>query len=458
MGSIGRKLRRAAVALAVAAAALAPAASARAADVVSRQVSFRVTNSNTSGLPCSSDGVDYTVRGHLTGPPSALVHPRVVTLYLFGYDAGEWNWRLRELPAYDFAGRMASRGHVSLTIDELGYGASDHPDGMATCMGAQADMAHQIVAKLRAGDYDAGDGRAPAFSTVVLAGHDIGGEVAEVEAYSYRDVDALIQVTWADQGHQPYIVERATVAAFDWCTRDAPSGYHHFTESAQEMRERLFNDAEPAVLAAATRLRSRNPCGMIRSAPNGVYVDRLRAGEIAVPVLVVFGDRDTLVWTREGEEQQAGNYTGSSDRTTAFVRDAGHFPMLERTAPEFRALISDWLAKRGLGGRARAPRRPALVPLPRQVVEVGASRSARVLVRCAAAHGSTCRSRLRLRTARHSHLLGKRRGVRVGGGRTRGVTVRLTRAGYELLSRHGRLRAVVVATRRARLTLVASGS
>jgi pimeloyl-ACP methyl ester carboxylesterase len=194
------------------------------------------------------------------------------------------------------------------------------------------------------------------FRSVVLAGHDVGGLVAEVEAYSYKDIDALVQVTWADQGQTPYIVERATEAGVDWCTTDpqpqsdapgSPSNYHYFTASPEEFRDKLFFDPDPAVLDAATRLRSRDPCGMIRSTPNGVPIDKARAGEIDVPVLIVFGDKDTLVWTRAGEEQQQDNYTGSSDRRTVFIPNAGHFPMLERTAPQLRAVLADWLARHG---------------------------------------------------------------------------------------------------------------
>jgi pimeloyl-ACP methyl ester carboxylesterase len=280
-----------------------------------------------------------------------------VTLYLFGYDAGEWNWRLRAVRGYDHAFEMARRGHVSLTIDELGYDSSDHPPGMATCVGAQADVAHQIVRMLRTGRYVARRRRAPMFSRVVLAGHDIGGLAAEIEAYSYKDIDGLIQVTWADQGQTPYIVERATVSAFEWCTTDAqraedadpasPSGYHYFTQSPQEFREKLFFQPDPRVLDAATRLRNRNPCGLIRSAPNGVWVDLARAREITVPVLIVFGAEDTLVWSRDGERAQEQNYPASHDRTTVFVPAAGHFPMLERTAPVFRKALAAWLKRHG---------------------------------------------------------------------------------------------------------------
>lgn len=314
--------------------------------VESLPVSFRVANTNSSGLPCPSDGRTYTVRGHLTGPRAALAHPRAVTLYLFGYDAGEWNWRLRAVPGYDHALGMARTGHVSLTLDELGYGASDRPAGMATCVGAEADMAHQVVGMLRGGRYSGGAWRAPRFRKVVLAGHDVGGLVAEVEAYSYKDVDALVQVTWADQGQTPYIVERAAVAANDWCTT-AASGYHYFTASPEEFRTKLFFDPDPRVIDAAVRLRSRNPCGVIRSTPTGVWADVLHASEITVPVLVVFGAEDTLVWTRDGERKQQDDYPRSRDRTTVFVPRAGHFPMLERTAPTFRRILGAWLARHG---------------------------------------------------------------------------------------------------------------
>src|SRR4051794_781402 len=67
--------------------------------VVEVPVAFQVTNTDTSGAPCNparpSDGKPYTVRGHLAGPRAALATPASVTLYLFGYEAGEWNWDLK---------------------------------------------------------------------------------------------------------------------------------------------------------------------------------------------------------------------------------------------------------------------------------------------------------------------------------------------------------------------------
>src|SRR5256714_835158 len=324
-------------------------APARAADtqsaaggIVEVPVAFQVVNSDTSGAPCNparpSDGKTYTVRGHLTGPRGALLAPHsgAVTLYLFGYEGGEWNWHLKNVSGYDYAAEMARLGHVSLTIDELGYGASGRPNGNDTCMGAQADVAHQIVSQLRAGSYTLGSGPGISFAAVTLAGHDVGGQIAEIEAYSYKDIDRLILATWADQGLTPWILQRGTQAGLDWCPQ-TPSGYVHFV-SEQEFRELLFYDADPQVIEAANSLRNPNPCGMIGSAGPSIAVDKARTPEVRVPVLIVFGANDTLVWTRQGQEQQQDNFTGTTDKTTVFVPRAGHFPMLEKTAPAFRSV------------------------------------------------------------------------------------------------------------------------
>ena len=314
-------------------------------------VSFQVKNTDTSRAPCTSglpDGATYTIRGHISGPQAALASGRTqtITVYLFGYEAGEWNWDLKGVSGYDYAAEMAKLGHVSLTIDELGYGASGHPaNGNETCQGAEADTVHQIIQQLRGGDYALGRSPGIKFSNVVLAGHDIGGEVAEIETYSYKDTDGLMLVTWADQGFTPYIVERSTFAAFGACTESA-SGYAHFITD-EEFRTLLFYNADARVVEAADAQRNPNPYGVIRSNPPGTLVsDRTNAAQITVPVLIVFGDDDTLVWTRQGEEEEQGDFTGSSDKTTVFTPEAGHFPMFARTAPQFDAAISAWLRPR----------------------------------------------------------------------------------------------------------------
>src|SRR5436190_10426427 len=146
------------------------AAHASSHDIVDAPISFHVQNTNTSRDPCPSDGKPYVVRGHLTGPRAAILGPgpRAVTLYYEGFDSGEWSWRFRVVPGYDYAAELAKLGETSVTIDQVGYGASGHPQGNDTCIGAQADIAHQIIGQLRSGAYSAQGITPVAFSMVAM--------------------------------------------------------------------------------------------------------------------------------------------------------------------------------------------------------------------------------------------------------------------------------------------------
>jgi alpha/beta hydrolase family protein/hemolysin type calcium-binding protein len=171
-----------------ASAAAAPQGAVSAGAIADLPVAFQVRNTNTSGLSCPSDGAEYTVRGPSSGPASALASrgTRAVTLYLHGFNAGEWMWRPPGVPELDHSAALARLGHVSVTVDRLGYDTSDHPQGFQSCLCSQADIAHQLVGKLRRGDYAVTGARPTTFPKVVLAGHDSGGAIAEIEAYSYR--------------------------------------------------------------------------------------------------------------------------------------------------------------------------------------------------------------------------------------------------------------------------------
>lgn len=271
-------------------------------------------------------------------------------MYLTGLETGEWNWRLTSVAGYDWPARMAAAGDASLTIDMLGYGASGRPSGDFACYGSQADVVHQLVASLRSGRYHLDGGAPVAFDHVVLIGHDVGGAIAQIEAYSYRDVDALVVATWADQGQTPLLDERAARASAV-CTGggDPAQPTYFFMERDDEYRADLFYDADPAVVAAFGRLRERNPCGYMSSALPAIATDVARLREIHVPVLLAIGANDKI-FTQAGWEQERNWYSGSRDVTAVSLPGTGHYPMLERTAPRFRALVAAWLARRGLGG------------------------------------------------------------------------------------------------------------
>ena len=248
-----------------------------------RSPSFRSRSrssiANESDSPGPSDGQRYKVKGHIVGPRDQLAKgsPRRVnaaTLYLHGLSYGEFFWRFQADPDYDFAAKLARRGLVSVVIDRLGYGASGKPEGTEDSYGAQADVAHQIVQALRTGDYrlrGSGMGEAddpPRFERIVLAGHSASVFVAQIAAYSFGDIDGLIVMSLGDAGASPLAVttfaETATVCQQGGEQSDGdrgPEGYAYFGQTDEQFQAAHFFDPKRSVLRAATKLRTRDPCG-----------------------------------------------------------------------------------------------------------------------------------------------------------------------------------------------------
>jgi pimeloyl-ACP methyl ester carboxylesterase len=267
---------------------------------------------------------------------------------------GEGTWR-GALPGYDWAYDEALAGHAAVTYDQLGYGRSDTPDGMKVCVGSQADVAHQLVDDLRAATYEVAGGRPVSFQRVALAGLSLGGLIAPVEAYSFRDVDALVGMGAAfDQGIAPaFLAPLATkpdgmvlgcAGGGQPKRTGAPSGYvYYFTEP---LIRSLFYNADPAVVQAVLVAEEREACGLGQSILPTIAVDHLRLATITVPVLLMFGDHDAPFPPPAGANEKA-LYTGSHDVTYDLLAATGHAIPGERTAPTARALLSEWLHGHG---------------------------------------------------------------------------------------------------------------
>lgn len=125
-------------------------------------------------------------------------------------------------------------------------------------------------------------------------------------------------------------------------------GGYFYMERPAEYRPDLFHDADPAVIDAYLRLREPNPCGYMAWVLAAIAVDQVRVRDIHVPVLLAIGAEDRI-FTRSGWSQQRDLYAGSADVTAVTLPDTGHYPMLERIAPRFRAVVASWLDRRGLG-------------------------------------------------------------------------------------------------------------
>jgi pimeloyl-ACP methyl ester carboxylesterase len=408
---------------AAAATLFALAAAPATAAVGETELSFAVHNTNTTTVPCSSDGGDYTVRGALIAPTSGT--PSSVTLYLHAVTWDRNYFDFKGVPGYAFASELADRGHASVLIDRLGYGASDKPPGRATCFGSAADVAHQVVQALRSGAYRTKSGDAPTFAKVFIAGSSVGGLIANLEAEAFGDVDGVINQSWGDITASPYVGgELVNVVAR--CAQGgdagAPLDYAAFARDTSDTF--YFNSATPDVRAAVPPLRP-DPCGELESLPQAIGVDSLTRSQIDVPVLVSFGDADAVFGPSPLHmEQTAARYTGSPAVTTVLVPDASHFPLIEVHHEVLLDAADAWLGADGMVAptcrkhrvvriRTRVPRRFKVrriaVRIKGEVVAMRSGRARRIGVDLTGRPAGKLRVNVRIRVTRHGRTRTVRR-------------------------------------------------
>jgi pimeloyl-ACP methyl ester carboxylesterase len=325
-------------------------------ELVDVPVSFQVDNLNRTSVPCTPDGKRYMVAGHLMAPRSVLDKgARTVTIYLHGIEISDKYFRYRGVPGYDFQTEMAELGHASVVIDRLGHGDSSLVPVGATCVGSQADVAHQVVDKLRSGDYRTADTKGLAFKKVALAGHSFGSFMAEIAAQTFKNEDALVLMSFAAEGIDAAVLaDRQARGEAGSCTTGGgfektpggPTGYAYLWPDREIWGTDTFFNAVPKVVEDSKDLRERSPCGDINSSVPAGLSEPHQYNGITVPVVLIIGKQDKLFPPPAGEKHRL-LFTGSKDVTFHEIDGAGHTLMLQRTAPEFRKELSDWLAARG---------------------------------------------------------------------------------------------------------------
>jgi pimeloyl-ACP methyl ester carboxylesterase len=339
-------------------------------------VTFTVSNVNGSALPCMPDDLEYSINGTIVGPAALLRSGTVdvATLYLHELSFGAFFWNFDGVPGYDYATALAEAGHVSVVVDRLGYDASGRPPGRDTCLGAHADITAQIVRALKAGSYTA-DGRASiTFRRIVLAGHSVGGAIAElaITSFSGAGVDGLMLFGWADRDFSQRTIQQGLQEGGD-CAQGGeesePGGqpaYAYFGRTEQEFRDNVFHDTDPRIVALVTPMRNRDPCGDIATLVQISIVNGRRASMITVPVLVLFGENDAN-FQSSAADSQANSFTESPSVTVRRFAGAGHALTLERAAPSVQRAVAGWLDAQGfapqptrvLGSRQRSKTMPA---------------------------------------------------------------------------------------------------
>jgi pimeloyl-ACP methyl ester carboxylesterase len=301
--------------------------------VVRSEVAFTVSNP-------ADPGHLSTVRGTLVRPEGCTSS---VLLAEHDLSYGRWAWDLPLDPAtYSMAQGLAERGHALLAIDELGYGASDHPNGHTLSVQVYAAITDQIVQQLRRGGYASASGLAPAFAHVGLIGHSAGGEIVELAAGGFRDADALIVTGYE---HAPTGVSQEWLAR-EWIPGDtvraAQGDYEYFETDPQTRAADMYAAAaaDPAVIARDNAMANLTPSGEIWSM--GPQPSRAVIGSITAPLLVVLAGNDVL-FPPAGADAEMSLFAAAQDRTLRIVPGAGHALTLHRSSPSTTALVASWL-------------------------------------------------------------------------------------------------------------------
>jgi pimeloyl-ACP methyl ester carboxylesterase len=321
--------------------------------VVHRAMSFSVVNVDRSSRPCASDGRQYTLHGFLVAPSDALENnDATATLFIHGsVMSAEHLYAMRPGgdASYDFSLAMARAGHIGVYVDLLGWGTSTNDiDGDAVCTGSEADMIHQIVDELKAGQYQFDDGtRAPAFSRVALAGMSLAGQMIEPAQSRFGNADALVVMGYADLitptaettiGIAQYSTE-CLLGRNKYADNSGPPNYCFYPPDA--IVAAAFYDADQAVLDEVRRVEEGDPRGVESTGRDDPFYD-----SITVPVLLAFGDHDEF-YPSPDPESQFLLHTGSADRTLFMFPGAGHAFFLERQHARWIGMISGWLTAHG---------------------------------------------------------------------------------------------------------------
>lgn len=242
-------------------------------------------------IPVSLRGQRETVYGQLCLPsqPTSTV---LVLVPGATYTGSYW-----DLPAslglFSFRAGMNGRGYATLVIDRLGTGRSSRPLSALLTTLTQAEVLHQIVGKLRAGELG------PGYGKVIVGGHSLGAAISLIEAATYHDVDGVLSAGIAHR-FDPVDSALDLLAALYPAALDpllSPRNYDpgYLTTSPGTRARAFHRPAQPsaAVLAfeestkdAFAGTEAADAIGVAAVAPYTILID--------VPVLIALGGRDEL--------------------------------------------------------------------------------------------------------------------------------------------------------------------
>lgn len=292
----------------------------------------------------ATDATSYRIAGWLCGPRTP--GNGEVQFLVHGFTYNHLYWMGLGVDRLDYVRAAAAQGRTTFVIDQLGAGASDHPDPTRISFTEVVYGAHQLVGQLRAGQIGRSHTR---FRRVIGVGHSMGASAWLMEAGTYHDVNAVLL---ADELHAEnndflailgtHVIPANTLPRF----KDLPAGY-----LTVEPRS-LFYDADLTsqhVIDLDEQI-GIDSSGQFTTPDNPL--DPKFSNAINVPVLTVVGRQDTVncneaaglscatsaaIMTREAPLYAA------APCLDAFVFDSGHDTNLHNASPQWFAYAGKWI-------------------------------------------------------------------------------------------------------------------
>jgi pimeloyl-ACP methyl ester carboxylesterase len=292
----------------------------------------------------------YRIWGRLCTPgnrPSGVVQVLVPGL---NYSHVYWDFPFQP-GHYSYVRHANSAGYATFDLDRIGIGRSSHPAGSEVTLESNAYTVHQVVTALRGGAI-AGH----RFTTVLLAGHSYGSEIAKLEAALYRDVDALV-LTGSAHAISPTAEQLLArlgqpVDQVPRLAAEVPAGDTGYVTVQDAQRpEVMYNttEADPRVIAHDIATKETNTFGELKTIgdANAPGVTQ----QITVPILIADGADDRLACAPDATDCSSAATLAAAERPfyprapvdAIVIPHAGHVINLHRNAAlTYRSIIT-WI-------------------------------------------------------------------------------------------------------------------
>lgn len=338
---------------------------------------------NAKSIQCMDQALQVTLNPgetetyRLVGTLCSKGNPNGKTLQILihgaTYSRVYWDFGFRP-NHYSYSRQAVKEGYATFSMDRLGAGESDHPDGNLVDLYSDVHVMHQVIHALRSGEGEIIWHHHPvSFDKITVVGHSLGSFVALALAGTYPDdVDGVVLTGFIHDinfDSLANLINSFYPATLDpLFTGQFPN--NDYLTTIPETRESLFYYSPKVmsqVLVHDEATKATIPVGELSS------VETILTGPFSYlvedPVLVAVGEYDSLFCgnmvdctdSQAVQDYESEFYGPAACLETTVIPNSGHDINLHKNAPRAYNRIIRWINRR-VGRRANhSPRDPCVV-------------------------------------------------------------------------------------------------